>query len=127
MQPANDFLKPPFENRNHSLCKSIMSFRRSKSRERQFQRRGLGVMRKADDVNELFPEVKSGSVFRDGNDLLIYESEPGFLSSISSVLLMENIVLASSIIPLLWLTEFRTSKKARPQHISEPWTIRTKL
>ena len=45
------------------------------------KRRQRGVMKKADDVHLMDRSIMAATVFRDGDDLLIYESREGWLHS----------------------------------------------
>lgn len=66
-----------------------MARTRSQTQERQFKRRGGGVMKKADAVHSLIPGIKAAVLFLDGTDLWTYESEEGWVSSLRT---MTNLV-----------------------------------
>ena len=63
---------------------------RSPSKERQFRRRGMGVMKKATDLHDL-AQVEAAVLFLDrkNNKLWQFESQEGFVSLIP---FMENLV-----------------------------------
>ena len=66
-----------------------MTPRRSKSKERQFGRRGMGVMKKADNLEQLIPGIKAAVLFLDGTKLWSYQSEEDWVSTLAT---MSNIV-----------------------------------
>lgn len=70
---------------------------RNQTQERQFKRRGGGVMKKADAVHILIPDIKAAVLFLDGKDLWTYESEEGWVASLPSMTNLVSITLLPNI------------------------------